>query len=269
LLEGRKEVTPMRNSAVIVVCGDATRRESFVDTFVRAGWAATASVSSLSEAAGLVREAGDACVIIDAELADMPGLTAVRILHGLCPHVKVIFTAPENTRDLEEKVQALNVFYYYISSEDRGELVTAVEEAVGARRPAKARRQPKVLIVDDDVDFQLAVRTILETAGYDILSAYSEREGLEAARRERPDAILLDIIIGSTTGGIEFCHQARRDPQIRHTPIVAVSAIEERLGLHCPPNHEPGLFPVDAYLRKPVTIERMLAELKRLIPAEN
>ncbi len=258
----------MTNAAVVVACGDARRRGSLAAALREAGWQRTAAASGMCEAARLLRDARNACVVLDAELADVPGLAAAEILRHLCPHIKVIFTAPRNTRELEAQVRALDVFYYYISSEDTAELVEAVKDAIGAPRHEKAPlARPKVLIVDDDDDFHACVRAVLEPAGYSTLSARSIREGLDAARREAPDAILLDIIMGSTTDGFQFCHEARRDPRIRHTPILGVSAIEERLDAPRPPDTEPELFPVDAYLRKPVEPERLLAELRRLVPA--
>jgi len=256
----------MSNAILLVVCGDPVRRTSFVTALMDAGWPLVLSAPSMSEAAGLLRSAPDACVIIDAELEDMPGLKAAQILRNLCPQIKTIFTTSENTRDLEGQVRALDVFYYYISSADRTELVAAVKDAIGAPRHERAGRPPKVLIVDDDGDFHCFARAILEPAGYDIVSAYSEREGLDMARHEKPDAILLDIIMSSTTDGFEFCRKVRRDPQIKHTPILGVSAIEERIGLHGSPDHD--LFPVDGYLRKPVMPERLFTELRRLIPVE-
>jgi CheY-like chemotaxis protein len=222
----------------------------------------------MAEAADLLRNVSNACVVLDAELADIPGLTAARILRNLCPHFQIIFSTPTNTRDLEAQARALDVFYYHISSGENAELVAAVQEAIGAPRPDRGRTAPKVLIVDDDDDFHAVARAVLEPAGYRTVSAYREQEGIEAARRERPDAILLDIIMGSTTDGFQFCREARRDPQLKHTPILGISAIEERIDARCSPDRDPELFPVDAYLRKPVAPERLLAELGRLIPAE-
>jgi CheY-like chemotaxis protein len=222
----------------------------------------------MAEAARLVRDATNACVIVDAELEDIPGLKAVPILRNLCDQIKIVFTAPENTRELEAQVRALEVFYYYIGEADRAELVAAVKDAIGAPEPRRPGLPVKVLIVDDDPDFHTTVRSFLQPAGYSILSAYSEREGLELARREKPDVILLDIIMQTTTDGFDFCREARRDPYIKHTPILGISAIQKVSGIHYPPDIAADLFPVDAYLSKPVTPERLLAELKRLIPAE-
>jgi len=256
----------MPNAMLLVACGDATRRDEFVRLLSEAGWENVLSASSMAEAAGLLRGTSWACAIVDSELADVPGLKAVPILQGLCPDAKIIFTAPENTRELETQVRALDILYYYISSGDPAELAAAVEDAIGAPRPVRARRHPRILVVDDDRDFHALVRALLEGAGYEVTSAHSEREGLDAARREKPDIILLDIIMESTTDGFVFCHEARRDPHIKHIPILGVSAIERRMALRSTPGEERGLFPVDGYLRKPLVREQLLAELERLVP---
>jgi len=257
----------MSVARLLVVCGDEMRREDFLRALSAAGWEGVLAASGLSEATALMRGGTQACIIVDAELADAPGLVAVQVLRNLCPHVKVIFTTPENTRDLEAQVRALGVFYYYINSTDKTEMVAAVEDAIGAARPVRTGRPPRVLVVDDDPDFHVFVRAFLEPAGYGVLSAYSEAQGLDMARRDKPDVILLDIIMRSTTDGFEFCHEVRRDPQVKHTPILGVSALEERMAVQYSPDRDPELFPVDGYLRKPVAPERLFAELRRLIPS--
>jgi CheY-like chemotaxis protein len=256
------------NAILLVLCGNTERRLSFVSDLSKEGWKGIQSASSMSEAAKMIRDAANACVIVDAELEDIPGLKAIPILRNLCAQIKIVFTAPENTRDLEAQVRALDVFYYYISSADRAELVAAVKDAIGAPKLGRIGLPPKVLIVDDDPDFHATVHSFLKSAGYSIVSAYSEREGLELARREKPDVILLDIIMQTTTDGFDFCREAKRDPFIKHTPLLGVSAIEKVIGVHYPPDMDPDLFPVDAYLSKPVTQEKLLAELKRLLPVE-
>ena len=256
------------NARVLVLCGNAKRRESFVSELSKAGWQEILAASSMSEAAKMMRDAANACVIVDAELEDIPGLKAVPILRNLCEQIKIVFTAPKNTRDLEAQVRALDVFYYYISSADSEELVAAVKDAIGAPVRGRAGRLPKVLIVDDDPGYHETIRAVLAPAGYSMVSAYSEREGLDAARRETPDIILLDIMMETTTDGFEFCREARCDPQIKHTPILGISAIEKMIGGYYPSDFDPDLFPVDGYLSKPVTPEKLLAEVKRLIPAE-
>jgi CheY-like chemotaxis protein len=160
----------------------------------------------------------------------------------------------------------LDVFYYYISSADIEELVAAVKNAVGAPVRRRSGRLPKVLIVDDDRGIHETIRAVLTPAGYSIVSAYSQREGLDAARQEKPDIILLDIMMETTTDGFEFCREARCDPFIKHTPILGISAIEKMIGGYYPSDFDPDLFPVDGYLRKPVVADELLSELNKFLP---
>jgi CheY-like chemotaxis protein len=217
-------------AAVLVLCGDSGRREGFVRALLDMGWEDVQSASSLADAAGVMSTATRTCVIVDAELRDIPGLKAVPILQQFCPHAKIIFAARENTRELEEQVRALNVFYYYISAEDQAELRAAVEEATGALRPARARPRPRILVVDDDHDYQATVRLILEAAGYEVSSAYSEPEGLDVARLEQPDVILLDIIMPGMDG-FETLEQIKSDPEMRDIPVIVISALDELDGV--------------------------------------
>ncbi len=258
----------MPDATLIVLSADAQRRERLVRILSEAGWQAIGSGSRVSEAGALLRNATKACAIVDAQLEDGPGLKAIPILRNFCNRIKIVFVASENSLGLEAQVRAADVFYYHVGPADSTELVAAVNDAVGAPARGIAHRRPKVLIVDDDPDFHVLVRTMIEPSGYSVVSAYSHREGLEMAREEAPDVVLLDIIMETTTDGFAFCQEARRDPSIRHTPILGISAIEKTTGVRYPPDSDPNLFPVDAYLSKPVTPKRLLTELKRLVPVE-
>lgn len=258
----------MPNATLIVLSGNADRREGLVRILSEAGWQAIGSSPRLSEAGALLRHATEACAIVDAELEDVPGLTAIPILRSLCSRIKIVFVATQNSLDLEAQVRAADVFYYHVGPADSTEVEAAVKDAIGEPARRIVHRSPKVLIVDDDPDFHVLVRTMIEPSGYSVVSAYSYREGLEMARQEMPDVVLLDIIMETTTDGFVFCQEARRDPSVRHTPILGVSAIEKTTGVRYPPDSDPNLFPVDGYLSKPVTPKKLLAELKRLVAVE-
>ena len=58
----------------------------------------------------------------------------------------------------------------------------------------------KILLVDDDPDFVEAVRVIVESGGYDVRVAYDGKEGLEAVAEEKPDLILLDLVMPHKPG---------------------------------------------------------------------
>ncbi|MEE8402548.1 MAG: response regulator [Candidatus Hydrothermarchaeaceae archaeon] len=68
----------------------------------------------------------------------------------------------------------------------------------------------KILIVDDDPDFLFVLRHVLTRAGYEVVSAESGREGIEKASDEKPDLVILDIIMPDTDGW-EVCRKIKED----------------------------------------------------------
>jgi DNA-binding response OmpR family regulator len=84
----------------------------------------------------------------------------------------------------------------------------------------------RVLIVEDDPDTRELIATILDGAGYNTLSAADGEEGLDKARAERPDLILLDLMI-PRVDGIEVCRRLSADDDTRSIPVVIVTAKHE------------------------------------------
>jgi len=82
-----------------------------------------------------------------------------------------------------------------------------------------------ILIVDDDHDFVEAVSAFLESNGYLVLKAYDGREGLKLAKMQRPDLILMDILMGERTEGLFTVHEIRRAPQLSGIPIFVLTSM--------------------------------------------
>ena len=82
----------------------------------------------------------------------------------------------------------------------------------------------KVLIIEDDIDvLDLLSRTFQKTGEFDVISASDGADGLRMARAERPDALLLDLMLPGVTG-FEVCRILRADPATKALPIVMVTA---------------------------------------------
>ena len=69
----------------------------------------------------------------------------------------------------------------------------------------------KILLVDDDPDLVNAVRMILESKNYEVAAAYGGNEGLEKARSEKPDLIVLDVMMPDKDG-YAVCKELKADP---------------------------------------------------------
>jgi CheY-like chemotaxis protein len=88
----------------------------------------------------------------------------------------------------------------------------------------------RILIVDDEPDAISYISSVLEDNGYEYLSAENGEEGLELARKERPDMILLDLIMPEKSGMLMF-QELKKDPELGKIPVIVVSGASEALGV--------------------------------------
>ncbi|HRX84006.1 MAG TPA: response regulator [Phycisphaerae bacterium] len=121
---------------------------------------------------------------------------------------------------------------------------------------------PRILLIDDDRDIHESVTAILHPHGYRVTCCWTGPSGLAELRRARPDLLLLDIMLSSPTEGLDLAREIRGDPEISHTPIVLISAMGRQ-------NHLPGRteLPADEYLEKPLTAERLVGSIERVLRA--
>lgn len=121
---------------------------------------------------------------------------------------------------------------------------------------------PTVLVVDDDPDFCEITRTLLESAGYTVLSAASGNEALACMRRQHPSLVILDVMMQGLLDGLDASRTMQLDQNLRRIPIIMVSSIisSEYAGMF--PTDE--YIPADVFLSKPVDPARLLAEVRRL-----
>jgi DNA-binding response OmpR family regulator len=113
----------------------------------------------------------------------------------------------------------------------------------------------KVLVVDDDIEMTDLIKLILEPTDYEVISSNSGLEGLELARKMRPDVIIIDLIMPGMDGW-QVCKEIRKFSQV---PILVLSAISN-----------PSLVAraldegADDYLLKPMPSGVLIAHLKNL-----
>lgn len=88
----------------------------------------------------------------------------------------------------------------------------------------------KILVVDDEPDAISFIGSVLEDNGYDYISANNGVEGLELARKEKPDAILLDLIMPEKSGILMF-QELKKDPELGNIPVIIVSGASEVTGV--------------------------------------
>jgi two-component system phosphate regulon response regulator PhoB len=126
----------------------------------------------------------------------------------------------------------------------------------------------KVLTVDDDPDIIAFVKTVLEENGYTPLIARNGEVGLELARKEKPDLVILDVLMPKQSG-IRMYRELRVDESLKDTPVIILSGIAKRTFLRYQEAlTEFGDQPVpepDLYIEKPVEPDELAETIKNFI----
>ncbi len=117
----------------------------------------------------------------------------------------------------------------------------------------------KVLIVEDNELNQKLFIDLLEANGYVTIQTRDGKEALELAKNEKPDLILMDIQLPNISG-IEVVQLIKKEPKIKHIPIIAVTAFamqndeEQILAAGC-----------EGYLPKPISIEPFVETIQKYL----
>jgi CheY-like chemotaxis protein len=225
---------------------------------------------NLSEAIKKVAQGGFDCLVMDIDLPEMKGYEAVPVLKNLDPKLRIILTTKQNDKRREARARAQDIFYYFIKSFGRDELRLAIRNVFN---PYKERdnmnKNPKILVVDDDPDFRAAVTPILKSALYEVTTAANPKEAKEKILAEKPDLILLDIMMDSLFDGFSLCHAVKTSAEfkeLRDTPIIFVSAVKEIAGSRFQfKGDEEGMEGPDDYIDKPVKPDDLLARIEKLL----
>lgn len=122
----------------------------------------------------------------------------------------------------------------------------------------------KILVVDDDVDFQVIMRRMLEAEGYEVAIAEDGDEALEMARQEEPpDMVLLDIMMATTLEGVDVAREMKGDPALENVPIIMISSIATSpYAAEFPVDEH---IPTEGWITKPVQREVLLKMLQRFL----
>jgi CheY-like chemotaxis protein len=129
--------------------------------------------------------------------------------------------------------------------------------------------KPKILIIDDDEDFRISIRTLLLSHNYDVIEAESGKQGLQKIREERPDLIVLDIMMETIDEGylLNQIIKFQTDyEEFKRLPILMVSSIQQDpLSRFPKAAGEVEMITPDYYLTKPVDIPKFLELVKQLL----
>lgn len=128
---------------------------------------------------------------------------------------------------------------------------------------------PKILLIDDDEDFRISIRTLLKSHNYQVIEADSGKQGLQKLKEEKPDLIVLDIMMETLDEGYSLNQVIKFQKQYeeyKDIPILMVSSIQEDPLTRFPfAAGQVDMITPDQYMAKPVDIPKFLELVKKLL----
>ena len=126
-------------------------------------------------------------------------------------------------------------------------------------------KSPKIVVIDDNTDLLFTIETFLQRNGFEVHTAEDGQTGMDLITKERPDVILLDIMMETLFSGFEVCKKVRADDDLKDTPIIGISAMGDELDINYSqwPDYE--YFRPDTFMEKPIDKQRLLQLIPEVI----
>ena len=122
----------------------------------------------------------------------------------------------------------------------------------------------KILVVDDEPDMVEMIKTALEGAAHQVITAFNGQEGLNKARKEKPDAIVLDIMM-PVKDGFVTCKEIKDDPALKNIPVLILTGVSEHFA-NTRFAKSMGLdLDAEDYIDKPIDPKLLLVRLDKLL----
>lgn len=124
----------------------------------------------------------------------------------------------------------------------------------------------KILIIDDDADIVESMKVVLESKQHQVAVARSGQEGLKKVKSEKPNLVILDVMMETSDKGFDVARELKKDQSYKDIPILMLTSIKEKTGLGF--EKEAGdetWLPVDDYCDKPLNPDQLISKVESLL----
>ena len=122
----------------------------------------------------------------------------------------------------------------------------------------------KILLVDDDLDLLEQNKMLIESKGYEVITANSGKVGFEVFKKSKPDACVVDLIMEEHDSGFILCYRIKRDDYGKTIPVFILTSATYDTGFKfgASTSEEKEWIKADALLNKPVIIDEFVQKLE-------
>jgi two-component system, OmpR family, alkaline phosphatase synthesis response regulator PhoP len=121
----------------------------------------------------------------------------------------------------------------------------------------------KIIIIDDDPDIVESMKIVLEKEGYIITTAPNGKDGMEKIKNDRPNLILLDVMMNTKDEGFEVSYKLKSDPELKNIPIIMITSVSQVTGFEFNKERDGDFIPVDDFVEKPVKPKNLIDIVRR------
>lgn len=125
-------------------------------------------------------------------------------------------------------------------------------------------KKPRILLIDDDLDFVEATKIVLESKPYEVIVAYDGDDGLRKAKEGNPDLIILDILM-PVKDGFTTATQLKNDPKLSKIPVLVLTGFAERGGESTVAVSGGLTLETEDYIDKPISPDELLSRVEKYL----
>lgn len=258
---------------ILLIDDDAQLVDSIKTLLGSAGYEVACAYQA-EKGVALAREMHPDLIVMDILFAAPPGPNGVEVSRQLAQDSElrgtpvIILSGVKKVLDMPVKLGPdgayMPVQAFLEKPFEPRELLSEIEQLLALCDLVEEEGMGRILVVDDDPDFVEITTRILGTAGYEMVTASNGAQALAAMRQQKPDLVLLDIMMSTILDGLSVSEEMQVDPDLRDVPVIMISSIAN--------TEYAAVFPADSYLpmdewiSKPVQPEDLLKKVKRYLP---
>lgn len=123
----------------------------------------------------------------------------------------------------------------------------------------------KILLIDKDTELLNQIKPDLESAGFEIITASSAKQGLDKIRVEQPDFIVVELMLEKHDSGFELVKTVKADPVCKKTKVLMLSSAKEKTGVEFSQQEDGFWMKTDDFINKPVSSESLIKKIKQMV----